>query len=65
MIKNAFFSFSIWVGKNVEEIKDTMVQDEVLNGASSNSTSSSSHGPYICLLARDSKVSYVGTLSIL
>ncbi|KAK1602282.1 hypothetical protein QYE76_008131 [Lolium multiflorum] len=42
---------------NVEETKDTMGQDKILDGASRNSSSSSLHGSYTCLMAKASKVS--------
>jgi hypothetical protein len=57
MIKNASISSKLCVPRNVEETGDSIGQDKVLIGASSNSSSSSSLGPHICLMARDSKVS--------
>jgi hypothetical protein len=54
---NASISSSCCVSNNVEETEDSIGQDKILNGASSNSSSSSSHGPHLCLMARDSKVS--------
>jgi hypothetical protein len=44
------------VANNVEESQLLLEQDMDLNGASSNSSSSSSLGSHICLMARDSKV---------
>jgi hypothetical protein len=54
--KNASISSSLCVANNVEETRDSMGQDQVLIEDSSNSSSSSSLGPNICLMARDSKV---------
>jgi hypothetical protein len=54
--KNASISSSLCVAKNVEDIRDSIGQDKVLIGASSNPSSPSSLGPHICLMARDSKV---------
>jgi hypothetical protein len=54
--KNSSISSSLCVANNVEETGDSMGQDKVMIGASSNSSSSSSLGPHICLMARDSKV---------
>jgi hypothetical protein len=54
--KNASISSSLCVANNVEETRDSIGQDKVLIGASSNSSSSSSLGSHICLMARDSKV---------
>jgi hypothetical protein len=56
--KNASISSSLCVANNVEETRDSIVQDKVLFGPSSNSSSSSSLGPNICLMARDSKVAH-------
>jgi hypothetical protein len=53
--KNAPISSSTFVANNVEESQLLLGQDMDLNGASSNS-SSSSLGSHICLMARDSKV---------
>jgi hypothetical protein len=54
---NASISSSCGVSNNVEEARDFMCQDKVLNEASSNSSSSSSSpGSHICLMARASKV---------
>jgi hypothetical protein len=44
------------VTNNVEEIKDSIGQDKILKGSSSNS-SSLSHGSHICLMAKGSMVS--------
>jgi hypothetical protein len=44
------------VSNNVEETKDSMGQDNILNGDSSNS-SLSSHVTHLCLMDRVSKVS--------
>ena len=52
--KNASISSSCCVSNNVEETEDSMGQDKVFNGASSNSSPSSSHGSHICLMARSS-----------
>jgi hypothetical protein len=46
--KNDSISSSYCVSNNVEETKDSISQDKILNGASSNS-SFLSHGPHICL----------------
>jgi hypothetical protein len=54
--KNASISSSLCVANNVEETGDSMGQDKVLIGASSISSSSSSLGSHICLMARDLKV---------
>jgi hypothetical protein len=53
--KNASISSSCCVSNNVEETKDSIGQDKILKGASSNS-SSLSHGPHICLMAKGSTV---------
>jgi hypothetical protein len=57
--KNASISSSLCVANNIEETRDSMGQDKVLIEASSNLSSSSSLGPNICLIARDSKVTYL------
>ena len=63
---NASISSSCCVSNNVEETEDSMGQDKILNGASSNSSSSSSLGSHLCLMARASKViSYLGTQYVL
>ena len=54
MIKNASISSSCCVSNNVEETEDSMGQDKALNGASSNSSPSSTHGSHLCLMARSS-----------
>ena len=54
--KNASISSSCCVTNNVEETKDSIGQDKILKGASSNS-SSLSHGSHICLMAKGSTVS--------
>ena len=51
---HASISSSCCVSNNVEETEDSMGQDKILNGASSNS--SSSHVTHLCLMARGSKV---------
>ena len=53
--KNASISSSCCVTNIVEETKDSIGQDKILKGASSNS-SSLSHGPHICLMAKGSTV---------
>jgi len=53
--KNASISSSCCVSNNVEETKDSIGQDKILKGTSSNS-SSLSHGPHICLMAKGSTV---------
>jgi hypothetical protein len=55
--KTGLFFSSICVTNNVEETKDSMGQDKILDGASTTSSSSSSHGSYTSLMARASKVS--------
>ena len=52
--KNASISSSCCVSNDVEETEDSMGQDKVLNGASSNSSPSSTHGSHLCLMARSS-----------
>jgi hypothetical protein len=54
--KNAPISSITFVANNVEESQLLLVQDMDLNRASSNSSSSSSLGSHICIMARDSKV---------
>ena len=49
-------SYSCCVSNNVEETEDSMGQDKIFNGASSNS-SSSSHGTHLFFMAKGSKVS--------
>jgi hypothetical protein len=58
MTKNASISSSLCVANNIEETGDSIIQDKVLFGPSSNSSASSSLGPNICLMARDSKVTH-------
>jgi hypothetical protein len=53
---NASISSSCCVSNNVEETEDSMGQEKILNGASSN-LSLSSHFTHLCLMARGSKVS--------
>jgi hypothetical protein len=53
---NASISSSCCVSNNVEETEDSMGQDKILNGASSNS-SLSNQVTHLCLMARVSKVS--------
>jgi hypothetical protein len=49
---NASISSSICDAYHIEETEESLGQDKVLNGASSISSSSSSHGSHICLMAR-------------
>jgi hypothetical protein len=49
---NSSISSSLCDANHIEETEDYLDQDKVLNGASSNS--SSSHGSHICLMARSS-----------
>jgi hypothetical protein len=51
---NASISSSICDANHIEETEESLGQDKVLNGASSISSSSSSHGSHICLMARSS-----------
>ena len=55
--KNASISSSCCVSNNVEETKDSMGQDKVLNGASRNPSSSPSLDSHICLMSRSSNLS--------
>ena len=57
--KNASISSSCCVSNNVEETQHSLEQDMELNGASSNSSPSSSIS-HLCFMARDSKVSCRG-----
>ena len=54
--KNASISSSACVANHVEETKDSMGQDMVLNEATNAISSSHSSGTHLCLMARDSKV---------
>jgi hypothetical protein len=56
---NASISSSPCDTNHIEENKDFLGQDKVLNGASSNSSSSSSNGSHICLMSRSSNHSDV------
>jgi hypothetical protein len=49
---NSSISSSICDANHIEKNEGSLGQDKVLNGASSNSLSSSSHGSHICLMAR-------------
>jgi hypothetical protein len=49
---NASISFSLCDANHIEETEDSLGQDKVLNGASSISSSSSSHDSHICVMAR-------------
>ena len=60
---NASISSSSCVSNNVEETKDSIGQDKILNGASINSSSSSYHGPHLCLMARSSTPSLESHIS--
>jgi hypothetical protein len=51
---NASISSCPCDANHIEGIEDSLGQDKVLNGASYNSSSSSSHGSHICLMARSS-----------
>ena len=51
------------MSNNVEETEDTIGQDKILNGASINSSSASSHGPHLCLVARSSTPSLESHIS--
>ena len=53
---NASISSSICDTNIIEETEDTLGQDKVLIGASSNSSSSPSIDSHVCLMARASKV---------
>ena len=53
---NASISSSLCDANNVEETEDTLGQDKILNGASSNSSLSPPLGSHFCLMARSSKV---------
>jgi hypothetical protein len=56
---NASISSSLCDANQIEETEDSLGQDNVLNGALSNSSLSSSHGSHICLMARSSNHSDV------
>jgi hypothetical protein len=56
---NASISSSLCYANHIEETKDSLGHDKVLNVASSNSSSSYSHGSHICLMARSSNHSDV------
>ena len=60
---NASISSSCCVSNNVEETEESIGQDKILNGASINSSSSSSHGPHLCLMARSSTPSLESHIS--
>jgi hypothetical protein len=51
---NSSISSSICYANRIEKTEDSLGQDKVLNGASNNTSSSSSHGSHICLMARSS-----------
>jgi hypothetical protein len=51
---NVSISSSPCDANHIEGIEDSFGQDKVLNGASNNSSSCSSHGSHICLMARSS-----------
>jgi hypothetical protein len=51
---NASIFSSLCDANHIEEIKDSLGQYNVLNGASSISSSSYSHGSHICLMSRSS-----------
>jgi hypothetical protein len=56
---NASISSKLCDANHIDETDDSLGQDKVLNGASINSSSSSSHGSHICLIARSSNRSDV------
>jgi hypothetical protein len=60
-----FIFTSLCDANHIEETEDSLGQDKVLNGASSNSSLSSSHGSHICLMARSSNHSDVEDIVML
>ena len=57
MLFRSSISSSLCDANLIEGTEDSLGQDKVLNGASSNSSPSSSHGSHICLMARSSNPS--------
>ena len=54
---SASISSSLCDANLIEGTEDSLGQDKVLNGASSNSSPSSTHGSHLCLMARSSNLS--------